>query len=306
MKHIKAFKKAQIVSSLLTTSVVVIFLFAISACHKDEEIINDLILENTRANNNIVGVSNGVEDRSPVGWASQTGYRNASTQVQIRVVAGASYSGSTMQSIIDPSNKWLTDCAGGDGAKMRSATNIFASWYRTISNKCAPPATPSTVRNNMFNAFSGSAYDATRKNMLIDQIIARYRSLSCASPNTTVATPTTDNQTLTFLQIRKQCLEWAETVGRNAGGQPRGYYAAGVTSPANYRPGMALYKTDHSHAMIIVDIYWNATGSPTKFKVAEANWGTGWMNPLGQIPWQRVTGLRELTSISGCKVVSFE
>lgn len=260
--------------------------------------------------------------KTPAGWASQTGFRNASTQVQIKVVSNASYSGSTSASVMAPSGApWLTDCAGGDGARMRSAINLYAAWFNAnvfAAKRCAPPAPPSTVITNMTNALNGPSgcstscscstccYNSTSKSLMVNRIKSVYNQKCCQSPNSTVATPTSDQQTLDFLGIRKQCLEWAETIAKKSGGKYRGYGAAGVSTPANYRPGMGLYKTDKSHAMILIDIYWDANGNPTQYKVAEANYGTGWQNPCGFVPWERVTGLRTLTSIAGCKVINYE
>jgi hypothetical protein len=116
--------------------------------------------------------------------------------------------------------------------------------------------------------------------------------------------PATDQETLDFLGIRKQCLEWAVTTAVAAGGEAKGYSAAAVADPSRYRPGMALYRADRSHSMIIVDIYWDAAGKPVKFRVAESNWGSGWQNPAGMLPWQRTvrTG-REVPA--GDRVVDF-
>ncbi|MER0441582.1 hypothetical protein [Emticicia sp. W12TSBA100-4] len=241
------------------------------------------------------------------GWASVTAFRAASTSVQMNVVRLANAANGRMSgtSVTDTQGRWLTDCADGDGARMRSAIAKYDKWYRAnVKTRCSTPVVPASVRTDMYNSFSGSAYDVTRRNALVNQTIARYNSFAC---NSSVAVPSTDNATLSFLNIQRQCLEWAETIGRSAGGSARGYYATGVSSVANYRPGMALYKTDRSHATLITDIYWNADGTIRKVKVAEANYGSGWINPNGMIPWQRTVAVgREITSLSGYKVVSFE
>jgi hypothetical protein len=243
------------------------------------------------------------------GWASQTGYQNASTTVQKNVVRLANAANGNLSGLssTDTQSKWLTDCADGDGAKMRKAIQVYNDWFKAnviTSKRCSPPALPTATRNNMIDAFAGSAYDATRKTALVNQIVSRYNAIAC---NASVAVPTDDNGTLSLLAIQKQCLEWAETIGRSAGGQARGYYAAGVSSTKDYRPGMAMYKTDRTHATVLVDIYWNRDGSIGKVRIAEANYANGWMNPVGAIPWERrVNTSRELTSLSGFKVVSFE
>jgi hypothetical protein len=55
---------------------------------------------------------------------------------------------------------------------------------------------------------------------------------------------------------------------------------------------------------VIVDVEWRA-GVPVRFKVAEANYGSGWMNPSGQVPWERTVAVGRIVS-AGYKVVSFE
>ena len=57
------------------------------------------------------------------------------------------------------------------------------------------------------------------------------------------------------------------------------------------------------HAMIIVDVDWRG-GAPARFRVVEANWGTDWMNPAGQIPWQRTVIASRIVP-AGHEVVSF-
>ncbi|WP_435356588.1 hypothetical protein [Emticicia sp. SJ17W-69] len=240
------------------------------------------------------------------GWASLTGYQAATTTVQKNVVrlANSAIGGLSGGSVIDNQSKWLTDIAGGDGSRMRSAISKYDNWYRSnVKNRCSTPVVPTSVRNDMVTSFIGSGYDATRKTALVNQIISRYNLFAC---NGSVAVPTSDNATLSFLSIQKQCLEWAETIGRSAGGIAKGYYATGVSSTKSYRPGMAFYKTDRTHATILIDIYWSKTGEILKVKVAESNWATGWINPNGAIPWERRVATRELSSLSEYKAISFE
>lgn len=240
------------------------------------------------------------------GWASATGYQAASTTVQRNVVrlANAGVGSLSGASVLDTRGTWLTDCYGGDGGRMRGAIDKYDRWYRpNVKSRCASVSVPSSVRNDMAASFNGSSYGSSQISALVNQIINRYNMLAC---NSSVAVPTSDNATLSFLNIQKQCLEWAETIGRSAGGGARGYSAAGVSSSTSYRPGMGLYRSDKTHSALIVDIYWNADGSIGKFKVAESNWGTGWVNPGGSIPWQRRVSTRELSSIAGYRVISFE
>lgn len=242
------------------------------------------------------------------GWASSTGYQAATTPVQRNVVrlANAAIGGLSGFSVSDTQGKWLTDCAEGDGSRMRSAISKYDRWYRpNVKTRCASVMVPTIVRKDMAASFSGSDYDPAQVSALVNQIINRYNSLAC---NSSVTVPASDNATLAFLNIQKQCLEWAETIGRSAGGGARGYSAAGVASRSSYRPGMGLYKPDviSPHSVLIVDIYWNSDGSVGKFKIAESNGGSGWVNPFGNIPWERRVTTREMSSFAGYKVISFE
>lgn len=242
-----------------------------------------------------------VTDRAPAGWSSQTGYRHASTPVQIAVVSLAnSYAVGTSPGLSQTGGCWLTDMASGDGLRHRNAINRYDLWYRTQRLTVSL----ATCKQQMINCFSSSAYNTTSKNLIVDRIISVYNGIAV---NASVAVPTNDNQTLNFLSYRRQCFEFANKIAVAAGGQCRPY-STGGQSAANYRPGMALYKTNGSHSMIITDIYWNASGVPTKVKVRESNYCTscGFNNPTGQVPWQRTVNSREVTLDSTVKVVSFQ
>ena len=80
-----------------------------------------------------------------------------------------------------------------------------------------------------------------------------------------------------------------------------------MTDPAKFRPGMGLLKTDKSHAMVIVDIEWDASGRAVRFKVAEANAANSrWGNPTGMIPWERTVQFRYVQADANVRVVDFE
>lgn len=236
------------------------------------------------------------------GWASATGFRGAETPVQ-RTIREAALRGDRQSS--GPSNTngtWLTDAADGDGARMRSAINRYQAWYwlnpiRRVSID--------QIKAQMAGDFGGSAYDQNRRVQLVGKIMDRYNQAVRFGP---VRLPASDAETLAFLEIRKQCLEWAMTIAKSGGGLSKNYHAAGVSNPQAFRPGMGLYRNDRSHAMIIVDIRWDAAGNPVEFKVVESNWGTGWQNPSGMIPWQRTVGTRSGIAFNSAlyKVINYE
>jgi hypothetical protein len=226
------------------------------------------------------------------GWSSETGYRSADTDIRKGIVASAkSMIGQPSgQSVICSmaSNCWLTDVAGGDGARMRDAISIYDIWKRDNSTR---KKTLDQIRKAMVIAFSGSNYKDPQKTKLVDRIIFLYDGGS-------TVVPTDDGRTLQYMGIRKQCLEWAMTTAINSGGTARNYQNTGsAVSKDNVRPGMGYYvylidkKTGNrvgGHAMIIIDTKYDSGGQLTHLKVAESNWGSGWSNPPGQIPWERI------------------
>jgi hypothetical protein len=240
--------------------------------------------------------ANAASAQRPVaGWASQTGFRNAQSVVQKRMVtnaiaATAGNPSSGPSSVTSPFGQvWLTDVAGGDGIRMRAAIADYDTFVRKGGNLAK-------VRATMMQRFAGSNYGPAQVNQLCDHIIAEY---TARSVHGCPVIPQTDQQTLDFLDIRKQCLEWADSIAMASGGRPKNYGSAGVANPADFRPGMLLMRTDASHTMIILDIAWSAQGQPLAFKVAEANASQMvWQNPLGQVPWQR-------TATSG-RIVNFD
>jgi len=263
-----------------------------------------------------------VETRSnPEGWSSETGFRHATTDVQIDIVETANTSGSSGPSKIAPAGAtWLTDMAGGDGARWREAIKVYEIWFKAYvpaNALCQSQNVPSSVISAMkakLNGPSGCStscscsvccYLANTKILLVNEMISHYNDASC-NAGYAVSTPNTDQATLTFMLVRRQCLEWAETVSKQNGGHYRGYNAPEVSASAR-RPGMGFYKTDHSHAAIVVDIYWSSSGSPLKYRIREANYSpTGWNNPCGSNPWLRVKSSRTITSYSGWKVINYE
>jgi len=233
------------------------------------------------------------------GWASKTNFKNAETTVQKNVVNKANSANGQLSGKSIIGVKWATDIAGGDGDRMRKAINIYDTWVK--DKKKTKNITQ--IKSDMIAAFNGSQYNNNCKNTLVSKIISVYDSKKNSN---SLSIPTTDQATLDFLGIQKQCLEWAETIAQSCGGKINGYDGKEITDQSKFRPGMGLYKTDRSHAMIIIDIEWDKNGKPINFKVAESNWSSGWTNPKGAIPWERKINNTRITQLSGCKVISYE
>ena len=229
-----------------------------------------------------------------VGWSSDTGFREADSDIREGIVQTAKLAidGSSGLSTVIGSLGWLTDIAGGDGQRMRNAITMYHNWrIGTLYSGY----TDEQIRTLMITAFAGSGYQALHQGQLVDRIIDVY--------NNTI--PQNDEETLQYLGICKQCLEWAMTIASEAGGRNINYLDAPQFSVANVdvRPGMGYYHLSH-HAMIIIDIYHDNKGNPIQLKVAESNYGTEWSNPIGQIPWQREISTRDVSF--GYTIVNYD
>lgn len=245
----------------------------------------------------LIGLAPVAMSASPEGWASVTHFRDAETDVQRRIVASARAKVGQLAPYSTTNGPWQTDTAGGDGSRMRSAINIYyQNCFRRSCNL-------TNIRAQMFAAFAGSYYGTAQKNALIDRIISYFNYfLTHAGPP---LVPWNDETTLSFFGIRAQCFEFVQREVLAAGGRTKATSTAGIANASNFRPGMGLYRTNGSHSMVIVDIYWDRNGSPVKFRVVDSNYGSGWINPSGEVPWDRHIRQREET-LSTNKVVSFD
>jgi hypothetical protein len=231
------------------------------------------------------------------GWSSITGFRRAETAVQRQIVHAATASDGLWsgQSMIGP--PWVTDAADGDGERMRRAIRRYADYL----NNRTPGMTLTHVQELMKTDLT--TYDAMRRQMLVNRMIDRWNVWSrYVGPLPFQMPPRDDQQLLYFMGIRRQCLEWVDTIARNAGGRALNYSAVAVPA-TSARPGMGLFNVG-AHAMIITDVEWRG-GVPVRFKVAEANNGGDWMNSSGQVPWERTVNVGRLVA-PGYKIVSFE
>ena len=243
------------------------------------------------------------------GWASQTNYHYADTDIRRAIVkaANANIGHSSGQSTICQRTDacWLTDTAGGDGERMRNAIQIYHAW--SVSTDPNKPE-ESEIKANMTNAFAESYYGDYEKGLLVQRIIDQHDSWNWN--NHPVIQD--DDQTLEFMGIRKQCLEWAMATAIDAGGKAKNYHNCGNLSMSDVRPGLGYYYFDANgngwHAMIIIDVYYDGTGIPKKLRVAESNWASNWTNPIGDIPWERTIASRiiDLPDTKSAKVVNYD
>ena len=106
---------------------------------------------------------------------------------------------------------------------------------------------------------------------------------------------------LDWLEIQKQCFEWANTVALDATGHKVSYSGkneAGIDVRVKIKEivsGNGLYWSDSNHAMIVLEA--KHSDNDVTIKVAESNYADKWQNPPGDIPWERrvACGKRTLT-----------
>lgn len=216
-------------------------------------------------------------------WSNDTGHKHAETPQQRAIVAAAlNFSEKSPQSIATGiAVIWETDTEGGDGKRMRDAIQVVYDYWiqsgRTSLPFVAP--LPTSVQKEM-RARLRATHSPTEQSEFITQITSVFNG----------TLPSTDNETLRYLGIRAQCKEFADHIVQAGGGKTHTYSEgkALAVNPEDIRPGMYAFKKDSSHAAIIVAVKWNANGQPTDLRLAEANWGKGWTNPNGQVPWKRV------------------
>jgi hypothetical protein len=201
---------------------------------------------------------------------------------------------------------WQTDLEPepGSGSAIRAAIARYHSWY-----KDGKKTQLSAVKAAMIADLKKSNYsEAVVLEKLAAQIIATYDARALQGP--LVAPPTTQQEILDLLGIRKMCLEFAVTIAYQAHGIPNSYPNEKTfidMDSSLYRPGMGLYRRDHGHAMVIIAIKWNKLGQPESFRVAEANYGSHWQNPGGMVPWERTLERRDVPVAAGLyHVINFE
>lgn len=193
------------------------------------------------------------------------------TQKAIRDAALKFPTGSSGPSVPSP-GQWYVDTDGKDGARMREAIQLYDAWKTSDQG---PEALPG-VREEMIEALLGSGYGRSQGEDFCDRIAEVHGSGPL---------PTTDAETLDYLGVQRQCVEFANTVAIGAGGKYAGH--AATTAPkAEARPGMGWSKK--GHYMLITGVHTDADGNPTKFDVVDANGADGgWTNPDGERPWER-------------------
>jgi hypothetical protein len=284
--------------------IVVVSMFAVTACNDSKS--NDHPTPEPQVIHLAERV--GVAAANTVGWSSVTKYQHATTTVQKNIVNKASFSGPSFPS--KTGGHWGVDTDGDDGTRMSNAIVDYHNWYHTQRTK-ANGVSLASIRNTMIGRLNNPTqkdtrlvYSAASKTELVNRIITIYNS----RPYPAISIKPNNQEVINFLGIRAQCKEFTDIIALACSGQARTYKSTGVLGISNFRPGMALYDGE-THAMLILDIFWDAKGSPTKYIVAEVNYCTtcNWTNPVGQRPWERTTNRREVpNNKTSYKVVSYE
>lgn len=178
-----------------------------------------------------------------------------------------------------------TDIDDGDGTRMLDAIQRHNKWVRKSGS-----LTVEQIKKEMRKAFVGSNYEMKQVNDLVDRIVIVYNPKNI---------PSSEPAVLTYLGIRRQCHEWADYIGGK--GETKQ-----IKNIKDVRPGMGLFiPKPNEHAMIITDVLWK-DDMPIKFQVAEANYGSGWVNPKGQKPWERTVRNDRIVDTTVGRVGSYE
>jgi hypothetical protein len=240
----------------------------------------------------------------PQVWSHVAAWKGPSTVAQKNVVEALNKlptNAPAVASTIGGSPTWLTDTAGGDGGRIIESMKVWKDWCKTPS--CGPAVgapLPATVRALMEAKLT--TYSAADRAAIVSRIGAVYLPWNALPAGDLAAR---DQGVLTLLGIRAQCKEAADRIVVEAGGKPKIYSASSVTL-AEARPGMYAFTTTNSHAANVKAILWDRAGQPLKIMLGESNWGSGWSNPQGQVPWQRVYTTTRITPASGYRFVSVD
>lgn len=255
---------------------------------------------------------------SKEGWCSVTKYKCDMTPIQAKIVELANAEtngGPDISTSYDNGGDapWLTDVdcdtrqrngKDCDGQRMRDAIMIYDKWKKGGGKGDNPPT---NIKDAMKGKFNKSGYGNVQKDLFVKKIVDVYKQ------NTTV--PSDDESTLKYLGVKKQCLEWAMSIAKKGGiPNPPNYKVVVASSRksiplADVRPGMGYYDLG-KHAMIIIDVHYDKNGKVDEFKVAESNFPCGgkcpWVNPGGQIPWERKVSNSRKEKNLGYTIINFE
>jgi hypothetical protein len=182
--------------------------------------------------------------------------------------------------------------AGNDNQRWINAITVLHNFK--LANPNSAPTTQ--VKTNMKNCFLATYAIENDRVLNVNRIISKY--------NGTV--PTNDNDIMSLIGIRQQCREKQSKFSFVSGGVCKGYTDSGVSDWKLWRPGMALFYKSSStaswgslnqdrHAMTLSEIKWLNNTPTFEVKVIESNFGSGYHNPKGSIPWERTVQLRAIT-----------
>lgn len=204
-------------------------------------------------------------------------------------------------------SSWLTDCSSGDGGRLIDAITIYDTWFKPArialrlkaNDLTTYPKITDAKKAEMKKAFEKSTYTPETQGKIVDKIIERYNAkFTSLSGNISIPKSKDDNAVLDFLEIRKQCMEFLQTIVNDAKisksappYQNNGYKDYILKDINNIKAGMFLYKKSTMHIAIITSVQKDYKGT-LYVTIVEANWGKGWSNPDGQIAWERTIGVR--------------
>lgn len=207
------------------------------------------------------------------------------TAVQRALSAAAmSWSVGSSSGQSDTSGRWFTDLTG----ETEAYYTAIRSWHEAMSKGEVVSSEQRTAAiERIATAFQGStAYDAARARAVVERIAGQYGG---ALPALTA------DGVLSFLGVRRQCVEWANQLAIGAGGSYASQTQGATVDWNDARPGMGYATNDGGHYAVVVGV--NRTEETVdSVIIRESNWGSGWMNPGGMVPWERTIGQRTVSS----------
>lgn len=196
--------------------------------------------------------------------------------------------GASPQSIVG--HPWVTDMDGNDGVKIRNAISVFNNWVNKAYGRYSiwvgkgKPKAPQNIQDSMRTYLKATYTKTNDQSALIERIQTTFAG----------SVPADDNGTLALLQIRAQCKEFADRMVSSVTGGQTHNFPQGKDISTDVRPGMyAFIETAKvKHVAIITEVKFDGNGNPLAHLV-ESNWGQGWSNPSGQVPWERMINVRQ-------------
>jgi len=201
---------------------------------------------------------------------------------------------------------WYTDTDNNDGIRMRNAINIYGKWRIRNAENTKHKEISDRMKAEFPNycEWPDTCYSGPTQDLLVGKIIELVNDRIKKENLKEWVDIENDDQTLEFLGIQKQCKEWVDTtVNSTTLAKCKEYRQFDVdVEVVKMGMGYGYLFPDGSgyHAMIITNVEYEKDSSKQNYgkaiqlTVAESNWGSGWTNPGGAVPWERIITTRPI------------